>query len=666
MSYSEAFREEIGFIGGRKHQAIVVNPDAQAGRHDYIYLPNHVLERVEASGLNRNAVAISVKRHGAVTRRCLQEVYRETGDPEIGFALGFFYDTVETNADGGEQLTYDLSVPANVTYTANGFVSHNTIGLVMDCDTTGIEPDFALVKFKKLAGGGYFKIINQSIPHALKKLGYSEDQIDDVIRYCVGTATLEGCPHINPMSLSERGFTPEALQILEETLRSAFELSFVFNPYTLGEEFCTRQLGIPPAELHRPEFSLLKRLGFTPQQIGEASDYVCGTMTIEGAPHLREEHYPVFDCANRCGKHGKRFLSTMAHIRMMAAAQPFISGAISKTINMPHDASVEDVKHAYWEAWRLMTKAIALYRDGSKLSQPLSATSHDAAGVLAIEREAKAEPVRVAERIVHRYIARRRRLPDRRSGYTQKARIGGHKIYVRTGEYDDGSIGEIFLDMHREGAAFRSLMNCFAIAVSLGLQHGVPLEEFIDAFLFTRFEPNGVVAGNPHIKMSTSVIDYVFRELAITYLGRHELAQVTPEDLRNDALHRAEAPAPEFVGEEVVSERIFEEPPNAGEPERPADNRLHPRSEHVHLTYRSGNGHPANGKGPGAATAGAAAPGALPATEVADDLDIADLIRQARLKGYEGDPCAECGAFTLVRNGVCLKCVTCGATSGCS
>ncbi|MCS7159845.1 MAG: adenosylcobalamin-dependent ribonucleoside-diphosphate reductase, partial [Gemmatales bacterium] len=411
-----------------------------------------------------------------------------------------------------------------------------TIGLAMDCDTTGIEPDFALVKFKKLAGGGYFKIINSSVPLALAKLGYSAEQIRDIELYCRGHGTLKGCPYINPETLRARGFSDEMLSRLEEMLPAVFDLRFAFTRWTLGDDFL-RALGFTEAQMENRDFDVLAGLGFSREQIEAANEYVCGAMTLEGAPHLRPEHLPVFDCANRCGKKGKRYLSTEAHIRMMAAAQPFISGAISKTINMPHHATIEDVKNAYLLSWKLMLKAIALYRDGSKLSQPLSSLG-EASDLLAVSEEPQAEPVRIAERIIHRYLAKRRRLPDRRAGYTQKARIGPHKIYLRTGEYEDGTLGEIFLDMHKEGAAFRSILNCFAIAVSLGLQHGVPLEEFVDAFLFTRFEPNGPVQGNPHIKMTTSIIDYIFRELAITYLGRYDLAQVSEEDLRADAMHR--------------------------------------------------------------------------------------------------------------------------------
>jgi ribonucleoside-diphosphate reductase alpha chain len=555
-----------------------------------------------------------------------------------------------------------------------------TIGLVMDCDTTGIEPDFALVKFKKLAGGGYFKIINQSVPPALTKLGYTQWQVEDIVRYSRGAATLHGCPHINPAALRAKGFTDEVLKKVEQQLPGTFELPFVFNTWTLGEDFVKNTLKVPADALANPMFDLLTHLGFSKQQVTEANSYVCGSMTIEGAPHLKAEHYPIFDCANKCGKIGKRFLSWESHIRMMAAAQPYISGAISKTINMPYDATIEDVKKAYLLSWQLMTKANALYRDGSKLSQPLNsvADSPEAAALAAIapeSEEPKAPQVQVAERIteriVHRYIAKRRRLPDRRAGYTQKARIGSHKMYIRTGEYEDGTLGEIFIDMHKEGAAFRSMTNCFAIAVSLGLQHGVPLEEYVDAFLFTRFEPNGIVQGNPYIKMSTSIIDYIFRELAITYLDRKDLAHVLPEDLRGDAMHDDED-GPDFDAEEVVSTRTVD--PKA----KPKSEIEHPRSTHA----KPGNGNgpkpgsdavpttpprDTNGNGNGHAKANGNGAAVLPSrvnyTPVAGTQS--EKIRTARLKGYEGDPCSNCQQLTLVRSGACMKCDTCGETTGC-
>jgi ribonucleoside-diphosphate reductase alpha chain len=519
-----------------------------------------------------------------------------------------------------------------------------TIALVMDCDTTGVEPDFALVKFKKLAGGGYFKIINASVPAALARLGYTPKQVDEIVRYCRGAATLQGCPHVNPASLKAKGFTDAALARIEAQLPGVFELPFAFNRWALGDDFLRDKLALAQEQIEAPGFDLLTALGFTREQVAEANDYVCGTMTIEGAPHLRPEHYPVFDCANKCGKTGQRFLPVESHIRMMAAAQPFISGAISKTINMPHTATVEDVKRAYLLSWQLCLKANALYRDGSKLSQPLN-TVADAPdlGTAEAAPPPQAEPLKLAEKIVYRYIAHRRRLPDRRAGYTQKSRVGNHKIYLRTGEYEDGALGEIFIDMHKEGAAFRSMTNCFAIAISLGLQHGVPLEEFVDAFLFTRFEPNGMVQGNPHIKMTTSIIDYIFRELAITYLGRHDLAHVAEEDLRGDAIHRDED---DFEEEEVVEERVFE-------PKPPHKAFATPRTGHLRPLHENGNGNGSNGHKPAVATA---------LLSVAQD----ERIRQARLKGYEGDPCGECGQLTLVRSGACCKCDTCGASSGCS
>ncbi len=517
-----------------------------------------------------------------------------------------------------------------------------TIGLVMDCDTTGIEPDFALVKFKKLAGGGYFKIINQSLPPALKTLGYTDEQIKEIVDYCVGRQTLKDAPFINHETLKQKGFDDAALERLETTLGQAFEIQFAFNKFTLGEDFCREKLRFSDARLNEPQFNMLKAMGFTQEEILAANDYCCGTMTIEGAPHVKAEHLPVFDCANRCGRIGQRFIPVDAHIRMMAAAQPFISGAISKTINMPADATVEDVKAAYLLAWRSMIKAVALYRDGSKLSQPLNASSDSGKAI-----EAPAEAVTVAEktteRILYRYLAKRRPLPARRSGYTQKAIVGGHKIYLRTGEYEDGTVGEIFLDMHKEGAAFRSLMNCFAIAISLGLQHGVPLEEFVDAFVFTRFEPNGPVKLNDRIKMSTSIIDYIFRELAVTYLDRFDLAQVEPEDLRMDSMRKDEQD-PECVQEEVDTQALASSS---------ISTELFPSRRGVTPRVRR-NGH-GNGNGSIAHK-----------VELKRETVTLTAVQIARQQGYEGDPCAECKQFKMVRNGTCLKCENCGATSGCS
>ena len=396
-----------------------------------------------------------------------------------------------------------------------------TIGLLMDCDTTGVEPDFALVKFKKLSGGGYFKIANQSIAPALKALGYDQSQIDDIMRYVIGTLSLDDAPHINRESLRERGLTDVDIDRVSKVLPTVFELPFAFNAWTLGEEAMDR-LGISKEQWQKPDFRLLRTLGFGPAEIDEANDVICGMQTIEGAPHLKPEHLPVFDCANRGGKRGKRFIQHMGHIRMMSVVQPFLSGAISKTINMPNEVTVDEIKEAYLASWRLGLKAMALYRDGSKLSQPLSSKSKEE------KEEAKVEAQPVETRVVVVEKPIRRPMPAKRHGFTQEGRLAGHKIYLRTGEYKDGTLGEIFIDMHKEGAAFRSLMNCFAIAISKGLQYGVPLEEFVDTFTFQRFEPQGMVEGHPNIKMSTSIIDYVFRVLGYEYLGRTDFVQVKP------------------------------------------------------------------------------------------------------------------------------------------
>ena len=446
-----------------------------------------------------------------------------------------------------------------------------TIGLVMDCDTTGIEPDFALVKFKKLAGGGYWKIINRAVPEALRTLGYSEAEIAEIEVYAVGHGTLAQAPGINHTTLKAKGFTDEAIAKLDKALPTAFDIKFAFNKWTLGEEFCRDKLGISAEDLALPTFDLLAGIGFSKREIEAANIHVCGAMTVEGAPHLKAAHYPVFDCANPCGKIGKRYLSVESHIRMMAAAQPFISGAISKTINMPNDATVEDCKSAYLLSWKLALKANALYRDGSKLSQPLNSQliadedDEDDTVEAFIERPAAARATGLAEKVVEKIVERitvlreRERLPARRKGYTQKAVVGGHKVYLRTGEYDDGRLGEIFVDMHKEGAALRSLLNNFAIAISLGLQYGVPLEEYVDAFTFTRFEPQGPVQGNDSIKYATSILDYVFRELAVSYLERFDLAHVDPTEAGGfDALGKGEAEgkvAPNYVSKGLTRSR---------------------------------------------------------------------------------------------------------------
>ncbi len=567
-----------------------------------------------------------------------------------------------------------------------------TIGLVMDCDTTGVEPDFALVKFKTLAGGGYFKIINRCVPEALSNLGYEPAEIDAIVAYAVGHGSLENYSGaINIDNLRAKGFGDDELAAIEGALESAFDIRFVFNKWTLGAEFCVNVLKLDPALLDAPDFDMLKALGFSKSDIEAANLHVCGAMTLEGAPFLKAEHLPVFDCANPCGRIGKRVLSVESHIRMMAAVQPFISGAISKTINMPNGASVADCGESYMLSWKLGLKANALYRDGSKLSQPL------ASQVFAFDEEedeveellAAAPAARttvVTERIVEKIIERvashdREKLPTRRKGYTQKAIVGGHKVYLRTGEYEDGRPGEIFIDMHKEGAAFRSLMNNFAIAISIGLQYGVPLDEFVEAFTFTRFEPAGLVQGNDSIKNATSVLDYIFRELAVSYLGRTDLAHVPPHDDKDLGGGIAEG-APSEVQKAVsrVASTGFVRGRfqqigiiRGGAATAIAHDHSHDQDHTEEAEAFFAEGVTVDLSEIAAevmeATADANPVGAAVASieaALAPRDARAKRVAEARAKGFEGDACGSCGNFTLVRNGTCMKCNTCGSTSGCS
>ena len=502
-----------------------------------------------------------------------------------------------------------------------------TIGLLMDCDTTGIEPDFALVKFKKLAGGGYFKIVNQSVPKALKRLGYTEAQVADIVSYVTGTNTFTGAPHCGRKALLENGLTEREVEKAEKALRGVFDVGFALAPWVIGTEAYER-LGIEPEVYNKPGFHLLRFWGHSDKEIGEINDVVIGRMTVEGAPHLRAEHLPVFDCANRCGKIGRRFLEPMAHVHMMAAAQPFLSGAISKTVNLPQESCVEDVEEIYKEGWKLGLKAIALYRDGSKSSQPLNAKGDSKGGDREDAKaegkaEAKAPVAAPAAAPVQEWLTppttRRHRLPKKRSGFTQEARIGGHKVFLRTGEYVDGPLGAIFIDMHKEGAAFRSLMNCFAISVSMGLQHGVPLDAYVRQFTFTRFEPQGIVEGHPNIKFSTSIIDYVFRVLGVEYLKQYDFAQVPPKEEQEELQNPTDVAAAHRLEGAHQSE-----PPPAIEP-----------AEQVTFGFDEG----------------AHQPSAL-------DQQLGEMMGDAPM-------CDKCGHIT-VRNGACYKCLNCGNSMGCS
>ena len=530
-----------------------------------------------------------------------------------------------------------------------------TIGLVMDCDTTGVEPDFALVKFKKLSGGGYFKIINQSVPAALKNLRYNEKEIDSIIKYAVGAGTFAGAPHVNHQSLSEKGFIAEEIKKLDAAVASAFEIGFVFNVYTLGEE-CLQRLGFTPEQYFNFEWSLLEALGFSDDEIEKANDYICGTMTVEGAPFLKTEHLAVFDCANKCGNKGRRFIHAHGHIRMMGAAQPFISGAISKTINLPNEATVEEIADAYMLSWKQGLKACALYRDGSKLSQPLSnksdkkkktdttepATLQAEAGEIEsnivdlgkltvqelleeVQKRVQSSPDTKLKRQLAT-IVERRTLPAKRRGFTQKAKINGQALFLRTGEYSDGTVGEIFIDMAKEGATMRSMLNCFAIAISIGLQYGVPLEEFVEKFVFTRFEPSGMVE-HPNIKSSTSIVDFIFRALAYEYLGRNDLVHVLdkPEVMNTGTDEWDEIPtSPEY---ENTSRQL-------------SDVRV----------VAAGN-KPAGEQKP------------TRTVKASSSLDAVN----AAAKSMQSDApaCNTCGHITI-RSGTCYKCLNCGNSMGCS
>ena len=555
-----------------------------------------------------------------------------------------------------------------------------TIGLVMDCDTTGIEPDFALVKFKKLAGGGYFKIINRAVPPALRTLGYSESQIAEIEAYAVGHGNINQAPGINPGTLRAKGFGDDKIEALNKGLASAFDIKFVFNQWTLGADFL-KSLGVTDAQLNDFSFELLPFLGFSKKDIETANLHVCGSMTLEGAPHLKAEHLPVFDCATPCGKIGKRYLSTDSHILMMAAAQPFISGAISKTINMPNDATVEDAKESYMLSWRLALKANALYRDGSKLSQPLNSSilsdddedEDDVVETLAAMPVDARVPV-VAEKIVEKIVERivqtreREKLPNRRKGYTQKANIGGHKVYLRTGEFDDGRLGEIFIDMHKEGAAFRAMMNNFAIAISLGLQYGVPLEEYVEAFTFTRFEPAGMVLGNDRIKNATSILDYIFRELAVSYLDREDLAHVhsdspTALSKEGETARPAPMPAQQFVSRGMTRGKVKDQNLMLVPGGLTAQS-FNPVQSMQTSTVTALKAATALKIDPTPTTLNAAELNPIPSPPTQQD--AGQLRQQALMQGYTGDQCSNCNSMRMKVSGHCMVCEDCGTTTGCS
>jgi ribonucleoside-diphosphate reductase alpha chain len=605
-------------------------------KHMLRVMRNHRLAAYEADSYEN----LSVKPQGLKAQHC--------PDYLLKAACKAWDDAVEL----GEKFGYRNAQATVIAPTG-------TIGLVMDCDTTGVEPDFALVKFKKLSGGGYFKIINQSVPAALKNLGYDEKQTDAIIKYAVGSGSFAGAPHINHQTLSEKGFIAEEIEKLDKAVKTAFEIGFVFNVYALGEE-CLKRLGFKPEEYFNLEWNLLEALGFTDEQIEAANDHICGTMTVEGAPNLKPEHLPVFDCANKCGKKGERFIHAHGHIRMMGAVQPFISGAISKTINLPNEAEIHEISDAYLLSWQLGLKACALYRDGSKLSQPLSnksdkksssakasedyeeakaeeAVNESAASQIVdmskltveelleeVQKRVQASPDTVLKRQLAS-IVERRTLPAKRRGYTQKAKINGQAVFLRTGEYQDGTLGEIFIDMAKEGATMRSMLNCFAISISIGLQYGVPLEEFVEKFVFTRFDPAGFVE-HPNIKSTTSIVDFIFRALGYEYLGRTDLVHVLDKpEVMNTGNDDWDEPSADTT---------------AGKPAK------QPELSSVRVVA-------------------SVAPAKAQKASVKADNGLGAMNAAAKNMQSDAPACNVCGHIT-VRSGTCYKCLNCGNSLGCS
>lgn len=478
-----------------------------------------------------------------------------------------------------------------------------TIGLLMDCDTTGVEPDYSLVKWKKLAGGGYVKMVNRNLPLVLERLGYDSTQCEQLMRWVIGRRSLDDT-RLDPQHLRGMGFAEEEIQEAEASVRQQGELNS-FTPH------------INPASL--------RERGLKEAELVAAQREIGGWESFEGAPGFRSEHLPIFDCANRCGPQGQRFLKPLAHVRMVAAVQPFISGAISKTINMPESTTVEEIEQLYTEAWRMGLKAVALYRDNSKGSQPLR-TQLDSSASAAISAAGDVATTAVTETLAALKTnawRERRELPARRRGVTLEASVGGHKIFLRTGEYENGELGEIFIDMYKEGAAYRSMMNSFAQAVSAGLQHGVPLEKYVKMFTFTRFEPHGMT-DHPNLRTCTSILDFIFRILAMDYLGRMDFIHVPPQvTLNEDQLElpsSTDSPVADMPGQ--------------------AQNLRHPPSA--------------------SATALPTFPPSAPQRFNASVLDT----HLAEMMG-DAPACDQCGHLT-VRNGACYRCLNCGNSIGCS
>ncbi len=463
-----------------------------------------------------------------------------------------------------------------------------TIGLLMDCDTTGVEPDYALVKFKKLAGGGHFKIINQSVPPALSNLGYSKDEINSIIKHIIGTGTLDGAPHINRISLKQKGFSDDDLKKIENVLSGVFELSQSVGASKLINESFLARLGMASEKTKEPDFELFRELGFSKEQIKEANQVICGMMTIEGAPGLKDEHLSIFDCANRCGEYGKRFISAVGHIKMMAAVQPYLSGAISKTVNLPSEATVEEISDVYFESWKLGLKAIAIYRDGSKLTQPLNVSD-------------KKESMTPRDKeIVIEYRPVRRKLPKERMSLTRKVTIAGHKMFLTVGLYEDGKPGELFIVMNQQGSFAAGMADSFAKMVSIGLQYGVPVDTIVSQLRHMRFAPMGFT-GDGDVTNASSISDFLAQWFEKKFLDEKVKAIELPFFKKTDENSETKVKDIDIQGELILG-----------------------------------------------------------------DNPLKDLQKQSEKLGFSGEMCPECGAMTMVVNGKCLKCINCGATTGCS
>lgn len=511
-----------------------------------------------------------------------------------------------------------------------------TIGLLMDCDTTSIEPDFALVKFKKLSGGGYFKIVNQSVPAALENLGYSDEQIKEIITYAVGSATLEGAPFINKQSLLARGLTEKDLKAIEKLMTSTFELTHSFNQSTVSEESLVAA-GLKKDAFNDPEFIYLKAIGFSAKEIEEANKVICGMMTVEGAPHLKDEHLSIFDCANKCGKYGKRFIEPMGHVRIMAAAQPFISGAISKTVNLPVETTTEEIGEIYLQGWKLGLKAIAMYRDGSKLSQPLNSAGKKDKDEN--KEDAKKESEVVAQLLPTLNVAgpvTRRRLADERQALTHKFSVGGHEGYITIGLFEDGTPGEMFITMAKQGSTLSGLMDAFATSISVSLQYHVPLEVFVNKFSHMRFEPSGMT-NNPNIRIAKSIIDYIFRWMGMKFLDKEMHAQLGFNTVAKLATSVIEDSAAAPTTEDAVSVPVD----TIQEKVAVAESKVTPPTS-INQSVR---------------------------LEVTDGTSTLKKPKNAKQFMFDaiGDAqsCSGCGGI-MTRNGSCYLCRDCGATSGCS